>query len=359
MPNPPMQLTEEQTLSLFALLDKDAPLRPDEEMPARMVGYKAPEDIDGEAVRQREESRKARRARSASQRRAREARQDRVDELVEASDPLNVADVTQAWEVAALLLDTVVTVVTAKARWMERLVGTCADDIAQDVIADVVTATCRSEFDHGVLLDAAEWLASGGDAPSEESGPARKWLMQVINRRTNCRLADAYRALESYEMAGVIDASLATVEAGIHDAFLNNFRADRGMRRTSAHVRGPGELDQQALAVAINAAIGEHRLDALTELFLDPDCLRTDGTFRWTEFAELVFDRTGDSALWTVVSTTVPRTEQGRVAQAYARKAFEWLPRLVCDAADAIGEIGEIRRVTYCAKDAIDVIEFA
>ena len=356
---PKVTLTEEQTLSLLALLDKEAPLRPDEEMPARRVGYLAPEDIDGEAARQQEESRKARRARSAAQRRSREARQDRVDELVEASDPLKVGDVAQAWEVAALLLDTVNTVVTSKARWMERLVGTCADDIAQDVIADVVTATCRSEFDHDVMLDAAMWLAQGGDAPSEESGAARKFLMQVINRRTNCRLADAYRALESYEMAGVIDASLATVEAGIHDAFLNNFRADRGMRRTSAHVRGPGELDQEALAVAINAAIGDRGLDALTELLLDDDCLRTDGTFRWTEFAQLVFDRTGDSSLWTVVSTSVPHAEQGRVAQAYVRKAFEWLPRLVCDAADAIGEMGETRRVTYCAKDAIDVIEFA
>jgi hypothetical protein len=103
----------------------------------------------------------------------------------------------------------------------------------------------------------------------------------------------------------------------------------------------PGGVDPSLIAQAINAAITDRGLDRLTELLLDEDNRRTDGTVYWKKLAEQVFRASPDGdQLWTDVERVtanleVPARARADAAKRHVRRLFGWLPSVIVDVVES------------------------
>lgn len=297
-------------------------------------------------------------ARRMAQARARAARKVEFDKI--ADSPIIPAPerLQQAWLVTFHLVGIVGRIAKSKQRWANRLLGSNADDVPQMALERMALVLAKqTQFDLEVLQVAAEQLGKSknipGDQTVDESDPkelkqirkARKWLMGLCNNRVMGALADTYTSTNNlrWDNLDLITTVLSSISGVGDDPMTANFLVNKKPVMMSSRFQPPGGIDPNVLAMAVSAAITEHRLDPMVEFFLDDAHRRVDGAVKWSEFAEQVFmltpDGLGPWAWEQVVAATdhlgAKRKARGDAARRHARNLFGFLPGVITGAVDA------------------------
>ena len=252
--------------------------------------------------------------------RARAERKAQFDAIAASPTRPPVERLAAAWEVVLPLEPIVRKGAQSKAAWASRFLGSSADDLPQMTLEAIVMVLAKSEQDLDVLKVAAQelgqQLASTGRMPGEQLtdearkerkkvGKARKWLMGLVNNRLMGALVDSYTSQRNlrWDNIDLISTVMANIGGPDDDAFIKRHKADRAPSFLGTRFQRPDGIDGNLLAQAITGAITHHRLDGLAELLLDPERVRTDGAFSWSEHAESVFllSPQGGQEVWAVV----------------------------------------------------------
>lgn len=305
--------------------------------------------------------------------RARAQRKAQFDEIAASPVQVDPVRMTAAWLVVQTMHHIVIRIGDSKAAWARRHLGSVADDVTMNALESIVHIVAKQDrFEMPVLMAAAEQLAGDrkripGDqavtddmkAERKTQAQARKWLMGVTNNRVISALVDAYRAAHNvrWENLDIIETILASIGGAGEDPMMARCKADAAPRFLARGFGQPGRVDPAMLAMAIAGAITERGLDALAELLLNEDAVRTDGAFMWTENAEAVFNALGEPWVWKAVvkhtaGTPDFRRKRGDAARLFARKAFAWLPGTV----QAILDAFEQRGVAWVTAGGMEVL---
>lgn len=344
------------------------------------AGY-AMEEARFEAERDDKADKSAKRMASA---RARAARKVELDLIADSPVQPNAERMQQAWTIVLHLVPTIERIAVDKRRWASRYLGTTMDDVPQMAMEKMALILAKSDKDLDLLEVAAREIGEQakrsnniprdqlvGDEKAERKkiGKARKWLMGVVNNRVMGALVDAYTSERNLRWDNI--DLIATVMANINgpggDPLFNTFKADRAPAFMGTRFQRPGGVDASLLATAINAAIGDRRLDRMVELLLNN--IRTDGAFMWTEMAEDVFLAAPDGSgewMWQVVcNATTGRNRDGKewtmdrarkargdAARTFVRNEFEWLPGFIVDAIESF----DPHRIGFATKGSLTAL---
>lgn len=334
-------------------------------MPALNMAAKAPKDplaydLEHSRIEVAEAGRADKSARRMAQAKARAERKVEFDRIAESAVVPDPDKMQRAWLVVVHLVPIIVTISKSKQRWANRLLGSNADDIPQMALEKTAMVLAKqSKFDLDVLAVAAEQLGiSQRKVPGDQAAPlvtdsdqvkqvkkARKWLMGMVNNRVMGALVDSYTNQNNlrWDNLDIIATVMASINGVGDDAMLNRFKADRAPAFLGTRFPAPGGIDGNLLAMAVAAAITEHRLDVMVEFLLDDEHRTVNGAVKWTECAEALFKLTPGGYggwLWDqVVANTAghARAENARgiAAMKHVRNLFEWLPGMIVDTVES------------------------
>lgn len=296
--------------------------------------------------------------RKAAQR-ARAARKVQFDAIAAAPVKPSKERLELAWRVVWPMDPIVRKIAVSKQRWAGRFLGNIADDVASNAIEAMVLVLAKSDRDLAPLIVAADELGEKvrrtdqipGDQLTDDErkdrkqrAKNRKWLMGMANNRVMGALVDAYTSVhnlrwDNLDMIGTIMANISGVG---EDPMTARFKADRAPAFLGTRFCKPGGFDPNLLAVAISAGITERGLDAMTEIILNEDNRRVDGSMKWSACAESLFLATPELGEWiwdTVVAATEghknPRKSRAKAARTHVRNQFAWLPLLIVETVEA------------------------
>jgi len=284
--------------------------------------------IDAEAARQRELSRARAVARRAAQRRKAARRAgEQADRDAQTVTPEALRAVMP---ITTLLVGIIDTIATSRARRVERMVGTAAEDACSETFIAVNREIALCEHDHAALALAAAWLSAqvgvpdcDGDSPEHAS-----WLMGVIVNRSRSSVQRIYR--DMYAAGELRSDSLerldtALANSGGVDTVIARHLADRVPGMTGARFPTPGRPDAHLLSATLAAAITARGLDALVEVLLDDAHRRSDGYFRWTEFSRDVFAACGMAESYDSYLADRDPAIRAEYAKRLAQRTLRWL----------------------------------
>lgn len=307
--------------------------------------------------------------------RARAERKAQFDAIAASPVTPDRGRLEQAWAVVLPLTPIIARGALAKQAWASRYLGSLADDLPNAVIEHTVLVLAKSDKDLDLLARAARELGDQmertGKMPGEQMTDeqrkdkkalmkARKWLMGLVNNRLMGALVDAYTSQRNlrWDNIDLIATVMANINGPDDDAYINRHKADRAPAFLGTKFPAPGRIDGNLLATAIGGAITAHRLDALVELLLDEECVRTDGAFSWAENAERVFllSPQGGAQAWATVCGATehlanPRRARADAARAHVRNLFEWLPSLVAQVIESF-DFEQVAHFTHCKRQS-------
>lgn len=323
-------LTEGVLGALIEGLEMDLPAK-------RMFATSAGRELEQTADLVMDARRKSQQNRRKRRQRDREQREAAIAADTPQPESLTAEQQAQSWRVVGPLWPVIEKVAAAKVRQAARLGSVVqTDDVTPEVTDQmclVVHAGGLELFGVDTLAEAAHELA-GNALNDEEHGSARKWLMQrlnVITQRAVVMTDMAARevlSLDDLRHAEAVEAALTRI-----DSFYDAFHASRTCHLEGARYVGPGELDWFPLLVVITEAITAKGLDPITDVILDN--LRSDGTVKWRECAQQVFEADPQfEGAWPVIVQATsgfadPEARQAVAARDRARVLFGWLPELI------------------------------
>lgn len=299
--------------------------------------------------------------------RARAARKVELDKLADSPARPDPKRLQEAWVIVAHLLPTITRVANSKRQWASRHLGDVVDDVIGIVTERMALLLAKSDKDLEVLEQAAkeiadqtkrtnqiprEMLTKEEQKERKRVSKARKWLMQVANNRVMDTLIDVYCRSHNlkWDNIDILASVMANINGPGDDPMFSSFKASRAPAFLGTRFQAPDGIDGNLLAMAINAAITDRKLDPMVEVLLAN--INTDGSFPWTEMAEDVIMAMPDGDgfwMWDVMvrSTTGTnrdgktweldraRKARGDIARKYVRSAFEWMPGLIVSVIDA------------------------
>lgn len=286
--------------------------------------YEVQEVAAGQGVRRKDMTPAERRAhdRATAARRMKQYRKrlrKDAENVERAKQPLDPTRMRFSLEAVALIMDLVEKVVTARYNKVRRVLGDVyVGDIASETVIGLAEGMARSDHRVESLIIAADWLSKQPGIPEVpiEAPVGAKFIMSVLMRQATVQIANNYRQnvvrVESMElrqdpttgewkdMLVVKDVTLASLEyldtilssqfMGGLDTLIANSKADGGLSMVGAKFQIPGEPNRLFARQIIDSAITARGLDWLTDLLLDDDNVRSDGTFKWAEHADTIIE---------------------------------------------------------------------
>lgn len=267
---------------------------------------------------------------------------------------------TMAWRVVFPLVPTVTRIANGKKRWAARYLGSVVDDVAQVVLERMAMMIAKQErYDLPLLIEAADELGRQaerrgvpGDQRTDEErkhekakAKARKWLMGMVNNRVQGTLVDLYTEGRNlrWDNLDVITTIMASINGPGEDPLVNAHKASRAPGFLGTRFQRPDGIDQGLVAQAINAAITDRGLDPLTEILLNEENRRSNGSVSWSRIAEAVFLATPGNGehLWDLVCRATehherPKRARADAARTHVRNQFEWLPGFIVDVVESM-----------------------
>lgn len=257
----------------------------------------------------------ARRRMSAYRKRTRKD----AENVERAKQPLDPVRMRFSLQAVALIMDLVEKVVTARYNKVRRVLGDVyVGDIASETVIGLAEGMARSDHRVESLIIAADWLSKQPGIPEVpvEAPVGAKFIMSVLMRQATVQIANNYRQnvvrVESMElrqdpttgewkeMLVVKDVTLASLEyldtilssqyMGGIDTLIANSKADGGLSMVGTKFQIPGEPNRLFARQIIDSAITARGLDWLTDMLLDDENVRSDGTFKWAENADTIIE---------------------------------------------------------------------
>ena len=293
-------------------------------------------------------------AKRVAQHRAREAKRlafEEVDLKDYRPDPERM---TMAWRVVFPLVPIVTRIANGKKRWAERYLGGVVDDVAQVVLERMALMIAKQErYDLSLLIEAADELGAQaerkgipGDQRTDDErkherakGKARKWLMGMVNNRVQGTLVDLYTESRNlrWDNLDIIATVMTSINGPGEDPLVNAHKASRAPGFLGTRFQRPEGIDQGLVATAINAAITERGLDPITEILLNEENRRSNGSVAWSKVAEAIFLATPNGMgehLWDLVQRATehhdrPKRARADAVRTHVRNLFEWLPGFI------------------------------
>jgi len=235
--------------------------------------------------------------------RARRAKQDAERER-KALDPMRLGT---AWAIVEHVVPPITKITLALYNRFRRVMGdTDLDDVSQTVATRLAEYLARTDADVAVLAEAALWLRKAPQPYEAADGPeGARMLLGSIHTVAHRTIVDTYRSkcctvwtrdpvtgeevrqdvtLQSFDL-------LTTMAANVGrdvDSMIAGSKANRNPYYASKPPTG--DLARAFARVTLDAWIDGKELSWLADLMLSDDHTRTDGSFRWTEHAGLIFD---------------------------------------------------------------------
>lgn len=293
-------------------------------------------------------------AKRVAQHRAREAKRLMFEEVDLRDYRPDGERLTMAWRVVFPMVPIVTRIANGKKRWAERYLGGVVDDVAQVVLERMALMIAKQErYDLSLLIEAADELGAQaerkgipGDQRTDDErkherakGKARKWLMGMVNNRVQGTLVDLYTESRNlrWDNLDIIATVMTSINGPGEDPLVGAHKASRAPGFLGTRFQRPEGIDQGLVAQAINAAITERGLDAITEILLNDDNRRSNGSVAWSKIAEAVFLATpggNGEHLWDLVCRATehhdrPKRARADAVRTHVRNLFEWLPGFI------------------------------
>ena len=300
-------------------------------------------------------------AKRKAQQRAREAKRLAFEEVDLRDYRPEPERMTMAWRVVFPLVPIVTRIANGKKRWAERYLGGVVDDVAQVVLERMALMIAKqTRYDLALLIEAADELGAQaerkgvpGDQRTDEQrkhdkakGRARKWLMGMVNNRVQGTLVDLYTESRNlrWDNLDIIATVMSSINGPGEDPLVGAHKASRAPGFLGTRFQRPDGIDQGLVATAINAAITERGLDPITEILLNEQNRRSNGSVAWSRIAEAVFLATPGGKgehLWDLVKRATEHHERPKRARAdavrmHVQNLFEWLPGFIVAVVDAM-----------------------
>lgn len=260
-----------------------------------------------------------------------------------------------AWRLIASFLPLIQQAITAQAQRAGRYVSTWDADI-EELTTDrlhheILRQRVKERKDQKcwgseVLAKAAFWLSKQENLPGtvhaervgeEVVAEAAKWLLSVTHNAT----LDAIRTwLKRYSSANgdaLVRYEAVQASGTLYgtDEYLAAHKVD-DLTMHGHRFPAPGQVNREYLATAISAWVTDRKLDPLTEVLLDEEKVNTDGTFRWTEHADKVWEACG---LPMEAFANLPHDKaKAEAAKKAARNRYADLPEAVMKMASVLAE---------------------
>jgi len=235
--------------------------------------------------------------------RARRAKQDAERER-KALDPMRLGT---AWAIVEHIVPPITKITLALYNRFRRVMGdTDLDDVSQTVATRLAEYLARVDTDVAVLAEAALWLRKAPQPYEAADGPeGARMLLGSIHTVAHRTIVDTYRSkcctiwtrdpvtgeevrkdvtLESFDL---IDTMAKAVGRDV-DSMIAKSMANRNPHYESKPPTG--DLSRAFARVALDAWIDGKDLAWVADLMLSDEHTRTDGSFRWTEHADLIFE---------------------------------------------------------------------
>lgn len=316
----------------FSLSDED---REQLYLRLRTIGHITADDIDnaddrevaylatGTGVRRKDMTPAEKRAHdnATAQRRMnsyRKRQRKDADNKVREAKPLDPVRMKFSLEACALMMPLIEKVVLARYQKVRRVLGDVqVGDIASETTIGLAEGLARSDHRVESLIVASEWLSRQPGIPEVpiEAPLGAKFIMSVLMRQTMLKIVDNYRAntvtIEEMEyvhqddgtwlyMPVVRDVTFLSLEyldtvlsnqfMGGIDSLIANTKADGQLGMVGTKFQIPGKTNKTFARQIIDAAITARGLDRVTDLFLDDDNVRSDGTFKWADHADTIIE---------------------------------------------------------------------
>jgi hypothetical protein len=259
-----------------------------------------------EAVQMERETRarlKEKRRKQIERARKKRAAQDAERER-KALDPVRLGT---AWAIIEQVVTPIGKITLGLYNRFRRVMGdTDLDDVAQTVAQRLAEHLARTDADMPMMAEAALWLRDAPQPYEAADGPeGARVLLGSIHTVAHRTIVDTYRAktctiwtrdpvtgeevrkdvtLESFDLLTTMAASVGRDV----DSMIASSKANRNPHYGSKPPTG--DLARAFARVALDSWIEAKGLGWIADLMLSDEHTRTDGSFRWTEHAGLIFE---------------------------------------------------------------------
>ena len=259
-----------------------------------------------EMVAQERETRarlKDKRRKQIERARKRRATQDAERER-KALDPMRLGT---AWAIVEHIVTPISKITLGLYNRFRRVMGdTDLDDVAQTVAQCLAEHLARTDADMPTMAEAALWLADAPQPYEAADGPdGARMLLGSIHTIAHRTIVDTYRSktctiwtrdpvtgeevrkdvtLESFDLIDTMARSIGKDA----DAMIAKSMANRNPHYDSKPPTG--DLARAFARVALDAWIDAKELGWVADLMLSDEHTRTDGSFKWTEYAGEIFE---------------------------------------------------------------------
>lgn len=223
------------------------------------------------------------------------------------SRPINPVRLGAAWAIVETVVKPISKITLPTYNRFARVLGdTDIHDCVQNVAVKLAEHIARHEIDLTELAEAAIWLHSAPQPYEAADGPdGARMLLGSIFTIAHRTIVDTYRSkcstifvidavtgetvrkdvtMESFEL---LDTMARNVGRDV-DTMIANSKARQKPKYESKPPTG--ELSRLFTKVCIDSWITGRDLDWCADLMLSDEHTRTDGSFKWTENARLIFD---------------------------------------------------------------------
>lgn len=270
---------------------------------------------------------KRRRARRIAEEKEREAR------------PINQVRLGAAWAIVETCIKPITKITVPIYNRFQRVMGdTDLHDCSQNVATRLAEYLARHEADLREIAEAAIWLHSAPLPYEAKDGPeGARLLLGAITTIAHRTIVDTYRS----KTCSVYVTDMVTGETVRKDVTMESFDlietmaanthgVDTLIANSKARIRPKfeskpptGELTRLFAKTAIDAWITDRDLDWCADLMISDEHTRTDGSFKWTENASLIFDGFG------IPVGDISESLMAGYAKRAVRLAFKELPEVI------------------------------
>jgi hypothetical protein len=272
-----------------------------------------------------------------------QAKRTRIEVAREAK-PVDLVRMSACLTLLGNLIPVVSTLTIARYNRFRRYLGdTLVDDISSDAVLRIAEVLSKSDVELVELAAATLWLKDAPQPYVAADGPRASgrllgtmisvignviqeayrnntttaWV-QTINEHGETVYEKKDTTLESFELLETIAWNTRT---DIDDMISKSKASNKPPHEYSA----PGMREKRLFArMVIDCAIKARGLDWLANMLLDPERVRTDGSFKWTENADTI---------WAGFSFPMMNTDSPRLKAHYAKRAvsiaFSFLPDVI------------------------------
>lgn len=281
-----------------------------------------------------------------------QAKRVRVETAREAK-PVDKIRMAACMALLANLTHVITTLTVSRYNRFRRYLGDAlVEDIAQDAVLRIAEVLSKTETELVDLAQATLWLKDAPQPYVAADGPkaSGRLLGTMISVIGNV-IQEAYRSSTTVAWVQTINEQGETVYEK-KDTTLESFeyletiawdmRRDLDDMLSKSKADGkpvykgsePGMREKRLFARAvIDCAIKARGLDWLANMILDPERVRTDGSFKWTENADTI---------WAGFGLPAMNTDSERLKAHYAKRAvviaFSFLPDVITAAYEVIND---------------------